>query len=262
MRDAVHLNALGFVCALGKGKEQISTRLFREDSGVVMLDNVVASGESLPFAPVAVDLPEVPEPMHRFASRNFALVLAALSEIESDLRRAMDRYGNHRVAVVMGTSTSGISVAEEHLGNPGFRESTDFPAGFDFLQQEIGSTAESIASLLNLAGPAITISTACSSGAKALAVARRFIRTGLADAALVGGCDSRCALTLNGFHSLSALSRSGCNPFSANRDGTVIGEGAAVFLMSREPVGPTLAGVGESSDAHNMTAPDPDGRGA
>ncbi|MCZ6618693.1 MAG: beta-ketoacyl synthase N-terminal-like domain-containing protein, partial [Gammaproteobacteria bacterium] len=90
----------------------------------------------------------------------------------------------------------------------------------------------------------------------------RFIRTGLADAAVVGGCDSRCALTLNGFHSLSALSRSGCKPFSANRDGTVIGEGAAIFLMSREPVGPTLAGVGESSDAHNMTAPDPDGRGA
>ena len=137
-----------------------------------------------------------------------------------------------------------------------------FPAEFDFLQQEIGSTAESIANLLNLSGPAITISTACSSSAKALAMARRFIRMDLADAVVVGGCDSRCALTLNGFHSLSALSRSSCKPFSANRDGTVIGEGAAIFLMSREPVGPILAGIGESSDAHNMTAPDPEARGA
>ncbi len=262
MRDAFHLNALGFVCALGEGKEQISTRLFEASSGVVMLENAVTNGTSLPFAPAPANLPEVPEALHRYASRNFALVLAALSEIESELEQAIARYGEHRIAVVMGTSTSGISVGEELLRDTGFRESHEFPADFDFLQQEIGSTAQSLASYLGLAGPAITISTACSSSAKALGMARRFIRMDLADAVVVGGCDSRCALTLNGFHSLSALSRSGCKPFSANRDGTVIGEGAAIFLMSREPVGPTLAGIGESSDAHNMTAPDPDGCGA
>ncbi len=262
MRDAVHLNALGFICALGKGKTQIATRLFAAHSGVVMLENAVTSGESLPFAPVTGDLPEVPELLQRYASRNVALTLAALSEIEIDLGDAIDRYGKHRVAVVMGTSTSGISVGEELLKNSQFRKSNEFPLQFDFQQQEIGSTAESIAWLLDLSGPAITISTACSSSAKALAMARRFIQLDLADAVVVGGCDSRCALTLNGFHSLSALSRTGCKPFSANRDGTVIGEGAAIFLMSREPVGPTLAGIGESSDAHNMTAPDPDGHGA
>ena len=189
MTDAVNLNALGIVCALGVGKEQISARLFEDHTGMVMLENAVTAGDSLPFAPVSADLPEVPEHLRSYASRNFALVLSALSEIESDLKQAMDRYGKHRIAVVMGTSTSGISVGEELLCNTRFRESNVFPAEFDFLQQEIGSTAESIATLLNLSGPAITISTACSSSAKALAMARRFIRMDLADAVVVGGCD-------------------------------------------------------------------------
>lgn len=262
MRTAVHLNALGLVCALGQGKEQISRRLFEAHSGVVTLENAVANGVSLPFAPVSVDLIDIPVSLRRYASRNLALVLTALAEIESELSEAIERYGEHRIAIVMGTSTSGISVGEELLKNAQFRESNEFPPEFDFLQQEIGSTAESIALMLNLTGPAITISTACSSSAKALAMARRFIDRDLADAVVVGGCDSRCSLTLEGFHSLSALSLTGCKPFSANRDGTVIGEGAAIFLMSRERVGPVLAGVGESSDAHNMTAPDPVGGGA
>jgi 3-oxoacyl-[acyl-carrier-protein] synthase-1 len=262
MRNAVHLNALGLVCALGQGKEQISSRLFEEHTGVVTLENAAGNGVSLPFAPVSVSLSDIPVSLRRYASRNLALVLTALAEIESELSEAIARYGEHRVAVVMGTSTSGISVGEELLKDAQFRESNEFPTEFDFLRQEIGSTAESIALLLNLAGPATTISTACSSSAKAFAMARRFIDMNLADAVVVGGCDSRCALTLGGFHSLSALSRTGCKPFSANRDGTVIGEGAAIFLMSREPVGPVLAGVGESSDAYNMTAPDPVGGGA
>lgn len=263
MTAPVFLNSLGIVCALGAGADEVSGRLFGADAtGIRRLKNAVVGGQALPFGAVTGALPPIPVGLSRYASRNVALMLAALAQIEDPVARAIARFGGDRVAVVMGSSTSGIHVGESALATAGFRDSCAFPPGYDFLQQEIGSVAESVAAYYGLATPAMTISTACSSSAKALATARRMLRQGLADAVIAGGCDSHCALTLNGFHALSALSAHACRPFSAARDGTVIGEGAAVFLMSREPPGPFLAGVGESSDAYNMTAPDPEGRGA
>ncbi|HEX7969799.1 MAG TPA: beta-ketoacyl synthase N-terminal-like domain-containing protein, partial [Stellaceae bacterium] len=113
-----------------------------------------------------------------------------------------------------------------------------------------------------VSGPAYTIATACSSSGKIFASAQRLIDAALCDAALVGGADTLCRLTLNGFHSLEALAADYCNPFSRNRDGINIGEGAAIFLMSREPARVALLGVGESSDAYHVSAPDPEGTGA
>ncbi|MBT5457178.1 MAG: beta-ketoacyl-[acyl-carrier-protein] synthase II, partial [Rhodospirillaceae bacterium] len=115
---------------------------------------------------------------------------------------------------------------------------------------------------LGTSGPAFCVTTACSSSAKVFASARRLIDSGICDAAVVGGADSLCQMTLNGFGALEALSRGLCNPFSANRDGINIGEGAAAFLMTPEPGPVTLLGVGETSDAHHISAPDPEGTGA
>ena len=263
MTRAVHLNTLGLVCALGSGTREVADRLFAGDtSGIRILNDAVVSGDGLPFGAVETELPRVPERLQRYTSRNFSLALAALQQIDGEIKAAMERFGAHRVAVVMGTSTSGISEGERLLRSMRASAADTLPRAFDFRQQEIGSVAESIAACYGLTAPAITVSTACSSGAKALAAGRRLIRQDLADVVIAGGCDSRCTLTLNGFNALSALSRTGCRPFSVNRDGTVIGEGAAIFLMSRDAEGPVLAGVGESSDAHNITAPDPSGRGA
>jgi 3-oxoacyl-[acyl-carrier-protein] synthase-1 len=107
-----------------------------------------------------------------------------------------------------------------------------------------------------------TVSTACSSSANAFASAQRLFASGRCDAAVVGGGDSLCRLTLNGFDSLESLSSGVCNPFSANRNGLNIGEGACVFLVTREPSGIRLCGIGESSDGYHVSAPDPSGRGA
>src|SRR5208282_1786093 len=104
--------------------------------------------------------------------------------------------------------------------------------------------------------------TACSSSAKAFASARRLIRAGLVDAAVVGGADTLCRLTLNGFNALEALTPAHCNPFSRNRDGITIGEGAAAFLLEPGDGPVQLLGVGETSDAHHASAPAPDGSGA
>jgi 3-oxoacyl-[acyl-carrier-protein] synthase-1 len=173
---------------------------------------------------------------------------------------AKSRYGRDRIAVILGTSTSGIGDGEDALMD--FRRNGAWPPRFDYRMQETGSLAEFAARSLDLAGPAYTVATACSSSAKVFASARRLIRAGLVDAAVVGGADTLCRMTLNGFASLEALSKGRCNPFSAHRDGITIGEGAAAFLLDREPGPVRLLGLGETSDAHHATAPDPEGRGA
>src|SRR6185436_13107731 len=119
-----------------------------------------------------------------------------------------------------------------------------------------------LAALLRVSGPAYVSSNACASSAKALASAARLFELGVCDAVITGGVDSLCEFTVAGFRALESVSASRCNPLSRNRNGINIGEGAALFLMSREPSAVALCGWGESSDAHHMSAPDPQGVGA
>jgi 3-oxoacyl-[acyl-carrier-protein] synthase-1 len=126
---------------------------------------------------------------------------------------------------------------------------------------EIGTVAPFAAAALDIHGPAFTISTACTSSAKAFVSARRLLQLHLCDAVVVGGVDSLCELTVQGFASLESTSAVRANPMSRNRCGINVGEGAAVFLMSRDEGPVVLAGVGESSDAHHISAPDPHGAG-
>ena len=126
----------------------------------------------------------------------------------------------------------------------------------------MGTPAAFVAHVIGAAGPAYTVSTACSSSAKALAAAARLLRSGQVDAVVCGGADSLCDFTRAGFGALGAVSARRCNPFSRHRDGINVGEGAALFLATRESASVRLSGWGESSDAHHMSAPDPAGRGA
>ena len=200
-----------------------------------------------------------PKPLAHYDCRNNRLLLAALAQIEPAVRAACERYGAARVGVVLGTSTSGIGAGEAALGVSS--EPNAGGAPFDYMQMEIGSGAPFAAAALGLHGPAFTISTACTSSAKAFAAGRRLLQLGLCDALVVGGVDSLCELTLRGFAALESTSRERTNPMSLNRSGINIGEGAAVFLMSRDEGPAMLAGVGESSDAHHISAPDPSGEG-
>jgi 3-oxoacyl-[acyl-carrier-protein] synthase-1 len=136
------------------------------------------------------------------------------------------------------------------------------PSAYHYRQQEMGTAAEFAARYLKLTGLRYTISTACSSSAKAFASAWRLLEADRCDAAVVGGVDSLCKLTLNGFDALESLAPDLCNPFSLHRRGINIGEGACVFVLSKRPSAIRLAGVGESSDGHHISAPDPTGRGA
>ncbi|MBB5320266.1 beta-ketoacyl-[acyl-carrier-protein] synthase family protein [Marinobacter oulmenensis] len=256
MKTPVYLHKPGVVCALGTTTDAVSRALFASEPRPLTTTDAYTPGRELPLGVVDGDLPPLEG---RDASRNNRLLLQALSQIQSLLDRQLDGLEPHRVGVVLGTSTSGIGDAEQ-----AFREEAceQLPDWYDYAMQEIGAPAQFLARHLGLSGPATTISTACSSSGKALASARRLLQTGVCDLVICGGVDTLCRLTVNGFGALDSVSERTCNPMSANRDGINIGEAASLFLMSREPAPVVLSGVGESSDAHHISAPHPEGLGA
>ncbi|WP_137923413.1 beta-ketoacyl-ACP synthase [Cupriavidus sp. 2SB] len=260
----IYLNAMNVICALGSGNDAVRTALWRTDgpSGGETTDRYTP-GTPLHLGTVrevvtAADLPADVAPARR--SRNNALLHHTLAAIRPAVEAAIARVGPTRVAIVLGTSTSGIGDGEVAVRE---RQRTgQWPKAFHYGQQELGSPAQYLALALGVAGPAYTISTACSSSAKALGAAGRLLEQGMADVVIAGGVDTLCAFTIAGFRSLESVSAERCNPMSAHRNGINLGEGAALFLMSREAGPVRLAGWGETSDAHHMSAPDPKGFGA
>jgi len=257
----VYLNRLAMICPLGYDLEEIARRMFSAASGVELAPDFLP-GRSLPLGRIEpqLSLPSLEEFPLADRSRNNRLALAALAQIRQSLDDVIERFGADRVAVVIGTSTSGIAEGESALR--AFAKSGSLPEYFHYGQQELGSPAAVLAKSLGVSGPAYVHASACASSAKALASAARLISMGLCDAALAGGVDSLCAFTVAGFAALESVSATRCNPLSRNRNGINIGEGAALFLMSAEPAAVTLRGWGESSDGHHMSAPDPAGVGA
>jgi 3-oxoacyl-[acyl-carrier-protein] synthase I len=202
-----------------------------------------------------------------FDCRNNRLAWLGLNQdgFAQVVERAAGRYGRARLGIFLGTSTSGI--LETELAYRRRDPAGAFPADFRYAGAHNSfSLAAFVRRALRLGGPAVVISSACSSSAKAFASARRAIGTGLIDAALVGGVDTLCLTTLYGFHSLQLVSRTPCRPFDVARDGISIGEAAAFALL--EPAAGSAAGsvlllgTGESSDAYHMSSPPPDGAGA
>ncbi|ATG22133.1 beta-ketoacyl-[acyl-carrier-protein] synthase II [Ralstonia pickettii] len=257
---SVYLHALGMVNALGDDVPAIRRNLEAGHApGMIAAERPDGTAAIVGRAQAALELAP-PEHLAVYDCRNNRLLLAAVAQIRPALEAARARYGAHRIGIVLGTSTSGIDAAEAALRHAKVHGA--LPAAFDYRRMEIGTLAPFAAAALGTTGPAYTVSTACTSSAKAFASARRLLQLNLCDAVIVGGADSLCELTLQGFASLESTSAARTNPMSRNRAGINIGEGAAVFLMSREPGPVRLAGVGESSDAHHISAPDPTGAGA
>ncbi|KRA50619.1 beta-ketoacyl-ACP synthase [Pseudoxanthomonas sp. Root630] len=259
--DAIFLNDLGIVCALGADKAAVRECLFRDDAPAgVAMDDALIAGRSVALGKVVTPLPSLDHHPVQLHGRNNALLRAAYLQIREGVQQAIERYGPARVAVVVGTSTSGIGEAEKAMAH--WRQRGEWPAGFHYVQQEIGAPSRFLAAEAGVRGPAWTLSTACSSSAKAMASAARLLRTGVVDAVIAGGADSLCEFTVRGFMALESVSVERCNPFSRHRHGINIGEGAALFLMTRQPGPVRLAGWGETSDAHHISAPAPEGHGA
>ncbi|MGH8109940.1 MAG: beta-ketoacyl-[acyl-carrier-protein] synthase family protein [Arenimonas sp.] len=255
------LNELGIICSMGANKDQVVSNLFSETlPETLSVSELYSAGRPCFIGSVNTELPDLSHLEKQWRSRNNQLIAAAAAQIKPVVDALIGRHGAHRIAVVLGTSTSGVGESEQaHMHR---LANSEWPENFHYMQQEPGAPALFLSHILGVKGPSHVISTACSSSAKALASGVRLLDAGIADAVIVGGSDSLCAFTLAGFGSLESLSVDRCNPFSANRKGINIGEGAALFVMSREPGPVQLLGWGESSDAHHMSAPEPSGAGA
>ena len=256
--------------ATGLGKASTALALYEGRSGLAPND--------LDWAPLpcwigrirALDADrsaKLPPSLREFDCRNNQLALLALEQdgFVADAANARRRFGPERVGVFIGTSTSGI-LSTEIAYQQREPQSGRLPSNYRYeTTHNLDATTEFVRRVLGLTGPAMTISTACSSSAKVFCLAERFIRLGLIDAAVVGGVDSLCHTTLYGFNSLQLVAADVCRPFDSARRGLSIGEGAGFALVERmgsNGTGLHLLGYGESSDAHHMSTPHPQGEGA
>ncbi|BFU60939.1 MULTISPECIES: beta-ketoacyl-ACP synthase [Rodentibacter] len=234
----------------------LSDKAFRENG---------ISGKAGVFGEVNLELRPFPAdlPME-YRSRNNQLLWHALAQIEEQIAQVIGRFGKERVGVVMGTSTTGV---DENIPVFKYAAAHNDWSGKDFNQpqQYFSAPADFVSYQYGIQNAGYGISTACTSGARALISAARLLKAGLCDAVICGGVDTLSPLTISGFGSLEVLSEQRTNPLSVNRNGINIGEGAAAFVMTKMPLDNDslqLLGYGASSDAYHMSSPHPEGLGA
>lgn len=262
------------VSAIGPGRERTFqalrdgiSGLRRSDLDWLGLDTYIGRVEGLEDVALSPAL-------SRYDCRNNRLARLALETdgFAGEVRALIERYGDDRVALILGTSTAGIAEAEiAYAARDG---DGNLPASFAFAHtQDYYSVAAFVQDYFGLCGPAAVISTACSSSAKTFVDAGQLIEAGLCDAAIVGGVDSLCRMTCHGFDALGLLSEEACRPNDLRRSGMSIGEAAGFAILeppeeaARRGNGGGAAsvlvlGYGESSDGHHMSTPDPEGAGA
>lgn len=255
------LSHLGIFSAIGANPQTTADNLFSGNASFMSEFRLRTTGTLVPRAVAIAEPQALPQHLTPYDCRNHRLGYAAFQQIEPQVIELRERLGPHRIGVVLGSSTAGLDATEQAFEQ--WQQTGSLPEIYDFKRQHaMGSVSEVIAKAAGVTGPAYTLSTACTSSAKAMISARDLLATGLCDAVITGGVDTLCDLTINGFAALGAVSERQCLPMSRNRTGLNIGEGAALFIITRDPAPVNLIGGGETCDAHHMTAPHPEGIGA
>jgi 3-oxoacyl-[acyl-carrier-protein] synthase I len=265
---ALQLSSVTLTTCLGKGQQANWLALEARQSGLKPCDFETVQLPTYIGEVQGVDDIRIDGQLARFDCRNNRLAELALQQdgFLSAITYLKSRYGASRIGVFLGTSTAGILQTElayrqrDALGV--------LPKNFIYAQtHNTYSVADYVRTRCGITGPAWIISSACSSGGKVFGNAQRMIESGLIDAAIVGGVDSLCLTTLYGFASLQLTSHTPCQPYGAHRNGISIAEAAGFAIVERVKGSlpaqtPLLIAVGESSDAHHMSSPQPQGLGA
>ncbi|TCI03293.1 beta-ketoacyl-[acyl-carrier-protein] synthase family protein [Corallincola luteus] len=260
MGSKLYINGFGISCPLGDHRFGVTQKLISGDTNALQPSGALNSGRSTYIARVQYPLPKLPLSLTDYNCRNTQLLMHSYLQVQETIDEMKSLFGKARIGVVLGSSTAGIAEGERLIDS--LSNDHPFPKEYRYLQQELGSVSDFLSKLADVDGPVYTVSTACSSSGKVFASASRLISSGVCDAVIVGGADSLCGLTLNGFDALESLSPDRCQPFSLNRQGINIGEGSALFVVSSEPADIAILGVGESSDGYHISAPEPSGKGA
>lgn len=279
MKKRVVVTGIGLVTPLGIGVEEVWEKVVSGVSGIGPITRFDArdfpvriAAEVKDFQPEKYIDPKIAEEMDRFIQ--FAVVAAEIA-----LKRAGFENGfknPERVGVITGVGLGGLPSIEEQftiLKEKGFRRVSPY-----FIPMTIPNLASGWISILHgIKGVNLSISTACSAGLHAVGEAYRYIREGFIDIAVCGGAESAITpLAVAGFASMKALSRrndqpqKASRPFEKNRDGFVMGEGAGILILEEyesakrrgAEIFAEIIGYGANGDAHHITAPAPEGKGA
>ena len=256
----IYINVLTSVSSLGTNELTIVDSLSHTDRCYLTYrDDLLNEHKGSYFGQIKAKLPRLDEyPEHK--SRNSAVLAFLADSIKDSINELKQKYSKDRIAIILGTSTSGLDETENELKK--FMQTGVPSRDFYYKSQEFGDPSMFLADYLDIDGPAYTISTACSSSARALICGKRMLESGLVDAVIAGGADTLCKVPINGFNSMGVLSHERCLPFNKNRAGINIGEGGGLMILSKEKASLELLGVGESSDAYHVSSPEPSGAGA
>lgn len=258
----IGLKLLSQLSAAGSGGAQTSSLLFTGNQNSPLTKRCIYEHCGETFVGVCdFENFEIPERLKSYRSRIAQIAMALMVDAEDELSSLLASYPPSRIGIVIGSSTSVVGAAEEAFICK--EQNGSFPPSYSYDQQELGAISAFIGEYLGVTGPCYTVSTACSSGGKAFSSARDLIEAGFCDVVIAGGIDSVCRLTVGGFFALELISPQLSNPFSLNRSGLNIGEGGALFLVTKDANTPVLLrGIGEASDAYHISTPHPEAVGA
>jgi 3-oxoacyl-[acyl-carrier-protein] synthase II len=265
----VAVSGVGAVCGLGWGVAPLWQGLRAGRPAFAPVRRFDASRHRTRLAAeVGEPPPELARSIRGWRRLSTADRFAVFAAVEAAAGAGLAQPLGEEAGVYFGSSTGGMYESERF-----FSELLRQPRRVRLsalASQQVNGPGDAVARHLGVAGPVETLSSACASGALALAAALDAVRSGEVEVAVAGGADSLCQLTYAGFNSLRSVDEVPCRPFCAGRAGMSFGEGAAVLVL--EPLARALArgaaplaelaGAGASCDAHHMTAPDPSGAGA
>ena len=241
----IYINACGAISNIGDNIFDMFKNTLNPENDFLTPDDTIIKGKEFYFAKVKTQLEQIEN--KKYNLRANGLLLNCVSQIKDKIDNAIKKYGQKRVGVVIGTTNSGVD---------------QYARSGDIDHSQIGNPAGFLHNYLNLNGYFSGVSCACTSGIKAFSSAKKLLENNICDAVIAGATDALCKLPSYGFHSLEVLSNKPCLPFSKNRKGINIGEGAAIFLLEKEKDSSCLASIlsiGETSDAYHCATPDPRG---
>ena len=242
--ENIFINGYSCICNIGDNIEEIFKNLIDLNDGFLKKREDIIKGSSLYFGTVNTKLPYIKD--ERYNLRCNRLLLHCLFQIEDKIKEIIQKYDKRKIGIIIGTTNSGIN--EFEISNNIFHTEISNPAGF-------------LKNYLNLKGIYLGTSSACTSGIKALIEAVNLINKGIMDCAITGGADALSYMPSYGFNSLELLSDKKAIPFSKNRNGINLSEGAALFILEKEKCDDSfiIKGFGETTDAYHFSTPDPCG---
>jgi len=266
VKKRIWLSAPGLICCAGKNKNELYDSCLKGYQGGMVMRELSGINGKFPVGKISEALPEVDFPPAPYAgeTRIIRIIDAALEQIRPDIEKAIAKYGAKKIGICLGSCDNGSEGSL--IAHQAFLSQGAFPQDYKLRFQSASFPAEFAAQKFGISGPMFTCATACASGASAIIRGAELICAGVCDAVIAGGADIVSDTVFAGFHALEAISNSITNPFSKNRKGINLGEGAAFFLLDSaadavENSAVELLGTGESSDAYHMTAPGNDGAG-